>query len=339
MTYEPCFRITAIIMNNMMKIAEATVKLRDICHGNRMVHLRRTNRLRSLQSSLAIEGNSLSLDEVIAVIDGRTISGPQDEIEEVMNAHRAYESMDSIDPYSAEDILKMHRVMMGGLIESAGSFRKGDEGVFDKEVNCVHLAPGPDMVPGLMEQLLRWTRESDYHMILKSCVFHYEFESIHPFEDGNGRMGRLWQTILLSKYEVSFKWIPVESMIRSYQNRYYDAIALSNETCDCTPFIEFMTDIILKTMEKSIEETLRENIDIDDWMTVNEMRLYSMIRDGHFRNIAQAAGMLNISIPTLNRCLRSMKDHGAIRKVGNKRTGKWVVITDEMTVDHTSSNE
>ena len=333
MTYEPRFTITPKILGNMMEITEAITRMRNDCRET--VRLRRINRLRSLQSSLAIEGNSLSLDEVTAIVDGRLISGPEDEIREIMNANTAYEMIDSVDPYSMEDLLKLHGIMMDGLVEDTGRLRTGYEGVFDGEGNCIHLAPGPNMVPGLLKQLLQWTKDSEYPMILKSCVFHYEFEYIHPFEDGNGRMGRLWQTILLSRHDRAFELIPVESMIRSYQNEYYEALAKSNSSGDCTQFIEFMTEMILRSIRKSIKESLKENTSIEDEMTVNEMRLYSIIRDGHYEDIEQAAGLMKVSVPTLNRCLRSLKENGVIRKIGNRKTGKWIIVTNEMMMDYT----
>ena len=335
MTFEPHFTITAAILDNIMKITEGITRIGYA--GPVTPRLRRTNRLRSLQSSLAIEGNRLSLDEVTAVIDGKEIKGPQRDIREITNARTAYDMIGSLDPYSVDDLLKAHGKMMDGLVKNPGKFRGCDVGVFDGEGNCVHLAPNPILVPGLMDGLIQWTKESDYPLILKSCVFHYEFENIHPFEDGNGRMGRLWQTLLLSKYDSTFEWIPVESMIRSHQNEYYDALAESDSSCDCTKFVEFITMMIAEALNESIEERLRESNDVEDEMTINEIRLFSMIRDGHFRNIGQAAEMMRVSIPTVNRCLRSLKDSEAIKKVGNKKTGKWVVITHETMIDFTDS--
>ena len=338
MTYEPRFTITPSILDKVMKITEGLTRMRY--DGSRCTpHLRRINRLRSLHSSLAIEGNSLSFDEVVAIIDGREVIGPSDEIREVENFRAANDMMDSIDPLSMDDLLMMHGVMMDGIIESAGKLRKGDEGVFDGEGCCIHLAPKPEYVSDLMGQLLQWMRESNLPMILRSCIFHYQLEYIHPFEDGNGRMGRLWQTILLSKYDESFKWIPIETMVRSYQTGYYDAITLSNEICDCTPFLEFMTDVILKSIDKTTEESLKDNIGIEDDMTINEMRLYSMIRDGYYRDITQAANLMKVSVPTLNRCLKSLKESGTIKKVGNKKTGRWVIVENEMVIDHTDFDD
>ena len=335
MSFQPRFTMTNTILNNLMGIAEAVTRMKY--SGKETLHLRRINRLRSLHSSLAIEGNSLSLDEVTAVVDGIEIDGLDDDIKEVKNAYAAYEKMESVDPFSIDCLLSVHKTMMNGLIKNAGSFRKGKEGIFDGEGNCIHLALHPWDVLKLIGDLFQWIKESDCPMILKSCIFHYQFEYIHPFEDGNGRMGRLWQTILLSKYDRFFEWVPVESMIRSYQNEYYDAIAKSNSECDCTVFIEFMTRMILETLNDSIEKQLKETVGVADTMTVNEMRLYSMIRDGHFKNIKQAAEMMKVSVPTLNRCLKSLKDNGAIRKIGNKRTGRWIIVSDEMTIDVTDA--
>ncbi len=326
MTYKPRFTVTAKILNDVMRITEILTRNGLSRAGTGLPHLRRVNRLRSLHSSLSIEGNSLSLDDVSAIIDGRIVKAPRDEIQEVLNSHDAYESMDSFDPFRVEDLLNAHGIMINGLIGNAGSFRTEDEGIFDKDGNCVHIAPNPKFVPTMMENLLEWTRTSDYPMIIRSCVFHYEFEYIHPFEDGNGRIGRLWQTLLLSKYDESFKWIPIESLIRVHQKRYYDAITISNESSDCTAFVEFMTGAILEALMESTEAIDRREICIDGWIPPNEVSLYALIRDGYYRNIEQAAEQIGVSRPTLNRYLKSLKDKGLIEKIGNKRSGTWVIL-------------
>jgi Fic family protein len=281
-----------------------------------------------LHSSLAIEGNSLSLDEVTSIVDGKTVQGPQNEIREVKNAFSAYKMLDSLDPFDENDLLKAHGIMMDGLMEGPGSFRSGDEAIIDGDGNIVHVASHPEQVGRLVDDLLEWTRQSDYPMIIKSCVFHYEFEYIHPFEDGNGRVGRLWRTLLLSKYDESFKWVPVESMIRSYQKEYYDSIAISNESLDCTAFLEFMTGAILRSLEEAVEASARGDIPTEGRLSSNEVALYVMIRDGHFRNIAQAAETLGVSVPTLNRCLKILRDEGLIRKEGNRKSGEWVTVRE-----------
>jgi len=325
MTYEPRFTVTAKILDDVMDITDTLAKMRLGKNNTILPQLRRANRLRSLHSSLAIEGNSLSLDDVSAIIDGKKIVGPENEITDVLNAYAAYDMMDSLDPFSTENLLKVHGVMMEGTSGSAGSFRTGSEGVFDGDGNCIYLAPGPELVPGMIDDLLDWTENSDYPMMIKSCVFHYRFEYIHPFEDGNGRVGRLWQTLLLSQYDGSFEWIPVESVIRRDQKGYYDAIAVSNEYSDCTPFLEFMTGAILKALKEFMESSVREDAGCTERLTSNETVLYAMIRDGYYENIQQAADEMGVSRPTLNRILKSLRDKKVIRKEGNKKSGIWYI--------------
>ena len=328
MAYEPRFTVTAKVIDDLMRITDRLARI-NIGKGMMVTpRLRRINRLRSLHSSLAIEGNSLSLDEVTSIIEGKPVRGPQDEIEEVRNANSAYGMMVSLDPFSVDDLLRAHGVMMKGLQPKAGSFRTGDEGVFDSEGNLVYMAPHPGDVPKLMDDLLRWTKESDYPMIVKSCVFHYRFEYIHPFEDGNGRIGRMWQTLLLSEFNSTFRWIPVESMIRTYQKGYYDAIAQSNSSGDCTVFLEYMTEVILKALDEYIVSSSSEDPENKGALTPNEAAVYTMIRDGYFRNTEQAAETVGVSIPTVNRCLKSLKEKNLIRRDGNKKSGIWVIIKD-----------
>ncbi|MBP5395194.1 MAG: Fic family protein [Candidatus Methanomethylophilaceae archaeon] len=329
MPYEPRLTITPKILDNMVGITEKLTMANLNRKGSKLPQLRRANRLRSLHSSLAIEGNTLSIDEVSAIIDGKTVIGPHREITEVKNANSAYEMMDSFDPLRKDDLLEAHRVMMDGLVDHAGSFRTGSEGIFDGEGNCIYLAPGPELVPLMMDNLLEWLMVPDYPMILKTCIFHYQFEHIHPFEDGNGRVGRLWQTLLLSKIDDSFEWIPVESMIRKYQKEYYESIDLSNRTGDCTVFLEFMTGMILDALGEFAESTV--SIECGETLKGSEAALYAMIRDGYYVNIEQAAKQIGVSRPTLNRCLRSLKDRGIITKEGNKKSGIWKITEQGWT--------
>ena len=335
MALEPRFTVNAKILDNIMRITESLTKEKVRRNGGVTPYLRRINRLRSLHSSLAIEGNRLSLDEVSAIIDGKAVRGPKDEITEVMNANAVYEMMDSFDPYSKEDLLKAHGMMMKGLVRGAGTFRTGDEGVFDSEGNCIYLAPGPELVPGLVDDLLEWVRTSDYNMIIKSCVFHYELEYIHPFEDGNGRMGRFWQTLLLSRYDGIFRWIPVESSIRVNQKEYYDVIEQSNVSFDCTIFLEYMTGAILRAIEESEASSVRDESGMDS-ISFNEAALYAMIRDGYYRDVTQAAVQIGVSRATINRCLKSLKDKGLIVREGIRRGGTWKIADVHTQTDSDS---
>jgi len=241
--YKPPYKITDIIINLMVETSEhlGAVSIRNGTAANPL--LRRENQIRSIHSSLAIENNSLSLAQVTDIINGKRIQGPANEIREIKNAYEAYNLLEKLNPYSLNDLLKVHRIMMAGLIKEAGCFRSGGVGIF-KGKQLVHMAPPPKIVPKNISRLINWVKNSRVHPLIKSCVFHYEFEFIHPFSDGNGRMGRLWQTLLLSRWKPIFACLPVEALIRERQKEYYRVLAVADEAGDSTVFIEFMLDII-----------------------------------------------------------------------------------------------
>ena len=207
--------------------------------------LRRENRIKTIHSSLAIENNSLSLNQVTAIINGKRILGEPREIQEVKNAFEAYERLLSFDPYSAKDLLTAHHTLMNELVREAGMFRSGGVGVYKGE-QLIHMAPPANMVQELVGNLLTWVKTSKVHPLVKSCVFHYEFEFIHPFADGNGRMGRMWNTLLLYKWKPVFAWLPIETLIRERQDAYYDALGKA----DATPFVEFLLSVIYDTLHE-----------------------------------------------------------------------------------------
>jgi Fic family protein len=211
--------------------------------------LRRGNRLRSVQASLAIENNSLSLEQVTAVIAGRRVLGPPQEIQEVRNAFAAYEAMSTWKPAVEKDFLAAHRLLMTGLVPDAGRYRTGGVGIAQGS-KIVHLAPPAKRVPGLMKDLLGWLKRTDTHPLIASCVFHYELEFIHPFADGNGRMGRLWQTLILSRWKPLLAWLPVETVIRARQAEYYRALAAADQAGHCTGFIEFLLSALLQALQE-----------------------------------------------------------------------------------------
>ncbi len=249
--YIPPFDITNIMLDRISSIMKKIGKLDNYKDLNKMPILRRNNRIKSIHSSLAIESNSLSFDQVKDIIDGKTVIGPQDEIQEVKNAYEAYKLIKEVNQYSIKDLKKVHGVMTYLTIDESGEFRKGNEGVFDENGNCIHVCPPPEQVDGLMKQLFNWMKKNDgiIHPLIMSSVFHYEFVFIHPFSDGNGRTARLWQNVILSNWEEIFEYVPVESQIKKHQEEYYSSIANCDHNGNSTEFIEFMLKMIDETLE------------------------------------------------------------------------------------------
>ena len=244
---EPNFQITEKILKLVHNIAELLTKYSI---ERRPLLLRKENRIRSIQSSLAIENNSLTLEQVTDVIEGRRVLGPPKDIHEVQNAYETYERVFSMDPYQVEDFLEAHRLLTHGLVKHPGQFRLRDVGVYDTSGRVVHIGARPQFVTSLVEELFSWAKNSDLLDLVKSCLVHFELEMIHPFEDGNGRMGRLWQSLILSRWNPLFEWLPIESVIHTHQQGYYDALAISNQENDATVFVEFMLEVILETFEE-----------------------------------------------------------------------------------------
>lgn len=255
--YIPPFDITNIMLDRISSIMKKIGKLENYKDLNKMPVLRRNNRIRSIHSSLAIEANSLSFDQVKDIIDGKKVIGPQDEIQEVKNAYEAYKLIKEVNQYSIKDLKKVHGVMTYLTVDESGEFRKGNEGVFDENGNCIHVCPPPEEVNELMKQLFKWMEDNNgmIHPLILSSVFHYEFVFIHPFKDGNGRTARLWQNVILSNWEEIFEYVPIESQIKKYQEEYYLAIANCDHNGNSTEFIEFMLKMIDETLEDLMEST------------------------------------------------------------------------------------
>lgn len=231
-------------------LSECEALLRVLPCADIPLRLRKTNRIRSIHSSLAIEGNTLREDEIAAVLAGKVVMAPQQQIREAENAAETYALFRNLNPHSVEDMLRAHGCMMKGLVHGAGQFRTSGEGVFDEQGRVVHMAPPADRVPYLTEQLLDWLRTTQAPALVSSAVFHYEFEFIHPFTDGNGRIGRLWQTLILSRWNPVFEYMPVETMVQAHQAEYYHAFALSTERTDAAPMIEFMLRAVRDTLKE-----------------------------------------------------------------------------------------
>ena len=255
MEYSPPYTITNEILH---LVAEISTKLGQTTHYHDLSaspRLRRNNRIESIHASLAIEANSLSLNNVKDVIAGKTVMGPEREIQEVKNAFAAYEELTDLDPFSLNELSRLHGMMTAGLLKESGSFRKGEEGVFANG-QCIFMAPPARLVPGLMEELFAWLKKErkTIQPLLLSSIFHYEFVFIHPFADGNGRMARLWQTAILAKWQPIFAYLPIENQIYKYQSEYYEAISNSHRAGESTPFINFMLTMINEVLDSLIEK-------------------------------------------------------------------------------------
>lgn len=265
--YIPPYEITDEMLELVSEIMENLGKLSGVNELEKLPRLRRVNRIKSIHSSLAIENNTLSIEQVTDVINGKRVLAPQKDIEEVHNAFNAYEKLSEINPYSIDDLLKIHGIMMNGLVKEAGRLRSGQVGVYNQDGKVVHLAPPADFVPQQLGQLFDWVKNSNANMLIKSSVFHYEFEFIHPFNDGNGRTGRLWQTALLASWKPIFAWIPIESIIKDNQEDYYNAITLSTSQGKSNIFIEFMLDVINKAIKDIITDTRNHYNHINNQIT------------------------------------------------------------------------
>jgi Fic family protein len=251
--YFPPFHLTDEIAELSIEIGELIGMVSVNAGLSPDPRLRRENRIRTVYSSLAIEQNTLSLDQVTDVIDGKRVRGPPKDIREVKNAYEAYERMELFDPCSMDDLLAAHRLMMQDLVTEAGRFRTGNVGIF-REGQLIHAGTPAAYVPEVMAQLFAWLRESGLHPLIKSCVFHYEFEFIHPFADGNGRTGRFWQSLILQRWKPIFAWLPVETLIRERQEEYYAALNAANSQGESTAFVAFMLSVIRDALEE-----LRQN--------------------------------------------------------------------------------
>jgi len=249
-TYHPPYTITPEILNRVAAISEAIGRLTVLTDQARALRLRRINRVRTIHGSLAIEGNTLSEAQITAILEGRRVIAPPREVQEVKNTLAAYDRFDTWNPEAETDLLEAHRILMSGLIEEAGRYRRGGVGVMAGQ-QVIHMAPPADRVPQLMADLFGWLAASDAHPLVASSAFHYEFEFIHPFADGNGRMGRLWQSLMLARWNPLFADIPVESLIFEHQAEYYRALQESTRQTDAGPFIAFMLRMILDAVTTS----------------------------------------------------------------------------------------
>lgn len=322
---KPPFEITNAIIGYVAEIAELTGKLSSTNKFSANPMLRRTNRIRTIHGSLAIEQNTLTLEQVTAVLNGKQVLAPPKDIAEVKNAYEIYERLEELDPYSVDDLLTAHGIMTRELVDESGVFRSKPVGVVDQEGHVLHFGTLPQYVPDLVMELLDWVKSSDVHMLIRSCVFHYEFELIHPFADGNGRVGRLWHTLLLSKWNPAFAWLPVESIIHDRQQEYYEAINASNDAGESTVFIEFMLSAIKASLIDALNTSDEMGDGPMDKATLRWKQIEKFLETHPFIMNADVRTLCGVSAATANRILANLVMNGNLNKC--HKNGYWAYKT------------
>lgn len=321
-SYQPPFQISTTMLNHVAAISELLGRW-SVSEGASLApQLRRENRIRTIHASLAIENNSLSREQVTAVLDGKRVLGQPREIQEVRNAFAAYEQMSEWRPGSLEDLLTAHGLLMAGLMEAPGRLRRGDVGIY-RGKKLVHMAPPASRLSVLISQLLGWLDRADVHPLIASCVFHYELEFIHPFADGNGRMGRLWQTLILARWQPLLAWLPVETVVQSQQQDYYRALAAADKVSETTPFVEFM----LGALQAAMDEAVLGARGVSGKMAGNVSgKILAAIVVQHDITIPELANLTGLSTRTIERHLRALQAQGKLRRIGGARGGHWEII-------------
>ena len=314
---KPPYEITSEILRLTSSISEKIGEIKSAKLIKPPTELRKRNRIKSIQSSLEIEGNTLTVEQITDLINNKRVLAPQKDIIEVKNAIELYANLNELDAYEIDSLCRAHGVLMNTLIENAGQFRRTTVGII-KGNNITHIAPPGDMVYPLMKDLFDYLKNDKDLVLIKSCVFHYEFKFIHPFVDGNGRMGRLWQTVILKDYSPVFEFLPIESLIKERQQDYYDVLGKSDNQGNSTRFIEFMLKIInialrdlLKTQNRTLTGTDRINIFKN--FIGNEL----FTRQDYLRHNKE------ISTATASRDLKEAVDNDIIEKTGDKRLTKY----------------
>lgn len=311
---KPPYKITPKIIKLVADISKLLGNYESLTITKPAPKLRRQNKIRTIKSTLAIEGNSCSLEQVTAILEHKRVVGKQKEILEVQNAIKLYESLGSFDPYQLSSFLKAHNLLMKGLVSSAGKWRDKNVGVLDG-TKVKHVAPKPSFVPKHMKDLFGWAKEDkDIHYLIKSAIIHYEIEFIHPFEDGNGRMGRFWQTLLLSKNDAVFQYLPIESLIEKKQNSYYKVLEKCDRAGDSTGFIEFILNIIKETIDQFFKEIRTVNATVEDRLE----KAGKVFAKKDFSRKEYLAVFKNISTATASRDLKHAVDNKILVRSGEK---------------------
>jgi len=328
--YVPPFTITPQILNQVVEIGELLGHWAAQT-GRASPLLRKKNRIRTIQASLAIEHNSLTTNQVTAVLEGKRVLAPVKDIQEVRNAIKTYERMSSWKSHRVADLLEAHGLLMQGLVDTPGQLRSSNVGIY-RDTQLIHMAPPASRVSLLIDDLLAWLKTTELHPLVASSVFHYEFEFIHPFADGNGRMGRLWQTLILSEWRSELAWLPVETIIHYQQERYYQVLGECERTCDCTPFVVFMLSAVTAALveglnpgftlsEKVSEEASEEIVPV----STREKAILQALREQPALTAVALAGKLGLSARSIERYLSSLQQKRKLERVGAKKGGYWQV--------------
>lgn len=314
---KPPYEITSKILNSIASISEKIGEVNAVHLNRPPTELRKRNRIKTIQSSLEIEGNTLTVEQITDLLENKRILAPKKDILEVKNAISVYNQLNKFKVYELKSLCKAHEILMKNLVDSPGKLRTGSVGIV-KGSNIAHIAPPGELVHSLMTDLFNYLKNDDDLVLIKSCVFHYEFEFIHPFVDGNGRIGRLWQTMILKEHSPVFEFLPIESMVKQKQQEYYDVLGKSDKQGNSTSFIEFMLEIV--------------NDALEDLLKVQNISLTNSDRILNFREIIGAKlfsrqdylrAFKNISQATASRDLKAAVDDGIIEKYGDKRTTKY----------------
>ena len=329
----PPFEITDNIINLLAEIMSRLGRL-DITANKKIdLRLRKASMVKTVNSSCAIEANTLTEQQVDAVINGKRIIAPPKEILEVKNAYEAYTGTDGYDPYGTSSFLKAHGILMKHLAEDAGRYRTSDVAVYNQG-NIVHIGARPQFIPGLMDDLFKWAKASELNPLIKACVVHYEIETIHPFSDGNGRIGRLWQSVILCRYNEFFKLMPVETLVHADQQRYYESIEISRKENNSAAFIEFMMEMILKTMDAfgSGDGLNAIKCEYIKNLTKNEKEMLMIIIRNFTADGTITAGslreMTDKADPTIRNHMKKFTDEGILIASGSNKGRRYTLNRD-----------
>ena len=324
MSYKPPFTITSDILNLVAEISEQVGRL-NASKLNASPQLRKQNRIKTITGTLAIEGNTLTEEQVTAIVDGKPVLGDLRELAEVKGAIRAYDNLPNFTPYNIQDLLNAHHLMMSDILNNAGAFRNKAVGIHKGNV-VHHIAPPAHQVSGLMADLTHWLQQTNDHPLIASSVFHYEFEFIHPFTDGNGRMGRLWQTLILSNWHPLFLSLPLESVIKDHQQQYYQALEEADNLADSTPFIHFILSVIALTLAQNAPVNAPVNSQIDIAGLKTHEAILKLLTANPNLTRQQLADVIGKDMRTIGRAITKLQQLNKLQRVGSAKTGRWEVL-------------